>query len=163
MDPIYEVTGITKAFDGGPALLFEKIKGFPNTTIVSSLFATQERMASLFGVSDPKKLKFKYLEGMKNTMPHKEVDSAPCQEVVITKNIDVLNTIPVVKHIKTDPGRVIGGGNALIMDSDIGSCISFKRTHFRGKDWASMGLNPGSHMEHHISEQPLLLLPPCEW
>jgi UbiD family decarboxylase len=29
VDPIYEVASITKSFDGGPALLFNGIKGYP--------------------------------------------------------------------------------------------------------------------------------------
>ena len=28
VDPIYEIAGILKALDGGPALLFETIKGY---------------------------------------------------------------------------------------------------------------------------------------
>lgn len=152
VDPILEVSGITKALDNGPALLFENIKGYPNHRIVSGLFGRELRVAKIFGVADSMKLKLRGLEAVKNPIPPQEVDTGVSREVVITKDIDVLHTLPVTQHTQTDAGRVIGGGNVLIRGQDIGSCISFKRIHFRGKDWASLGFNPGSHFEHWVLE-----------
>jgi len=153
VDPMHEVSGITKAFDNGPALLFENVKGYPGQRILAHLFSRGERVAKIFDVADHRKLKFKGLEAIKNPMPPKVVDSGPCQEVVITDNIDVLKTMPVIKHTETDPGRILGGGQVYISAKDIGHCISFKRVHFRGKDWASMAFNPGGHFEYWVLER----------
>ncbi len=150
VDPVYEVSGITKALDGGPALLFENIKGYPNKRITSNIFSRRERIAKIFDVDDPKKLKFKYLEALRNGIPPKVVDNPPCQENVITRNIDVLNILPIIKHTEEDAGRILGGGNILLMGPDIGSHVSFNRTHFQGKDWASMAFNLGSHLEYNV-------------
>ena len=152
VDPVLEVSGITKALDNGPALLFRNVKGYPGHRILSHLFSRGERVAKLFGVADYRKLKFKGVEALKHPIPPRLVDSAPCQEVVITDNIDVLKTIPIIKHTETDPGRILGGGQIYINGKDIGHCISFKRTHFRGKDWASLAFNPGGHFEYWILE-----------
>lgn len=153
VDPIYEVAGIAKALDNSFALLFQNVKGYPNCRVLAGLFSRGERLAKIFGVSSPKELKFKGLEAIKNPIPPKMVDGGPCQEVVITQDIDVLKFIPIIQHTETDPGRILGGGNVLISGPDIGHCVSYKRTHFRGKDWASMAFSPGSHFEYWVLER----------
>jgi UbiD family decarboxylase len=107
VDPIYEISGILKAFEKGPILMFEKIKGYPNFLNIGNVFARRDPLADLFDVDDPKKLKFKFVEAMKNPLPPKIVKEAPCQEVVITKDIDVLGTLPVIKHTEFDAGRIM--------------------------------------------------------
>lgn len=150
VDPMLEVSGITKALDNGLALLFRNVKGYPNQRILTGLFSRGERVTKIFNVSDPRKLKFKGLEAIKNPIPPTVVDSGPCQEIVITDDIDVLKAMPITQHTETDAGRVLSGGIVLINGANIGNCISYKRTHFRGKDWASMAFYPGSHFEYWV-------------
>ncbi|MFC1817455.1 UbiD family decarboxylase domain-containing protein, partial [Thermodesulfobacteriota bacterium] len=81
-------------------------------------------------------------------MPPKIVDDAPCQEVVYTgKYIDVLSLLPVLKHTTRDGARVMGSGNVLICDkwASGGKEFSYKRMHFRGKDWGSITSSPATH------------------
>ena len=52
VDPLLEMTAITKAFDGSKALLANNIKDYPNARMYSNLYATPERTAKLLGVSD---------------------------------------------------------------------------------------------------------------
>ncbi|MDP2645074.1 MAG: UbiD family decarboxylase [Desulfobacterales bacterium] len=148
VDPIYEIAGIQKALEGGPALLFENIKGYPAVRDTGNVFSRRERLAMLFDVDDPKKIKFKCLDAMRNPIPPKVVDKAPCQEVVITKDIDVMATLPVIKHTERDAGRIIGGGNTLLSGKYFGNGthISFNRMHFRGKDWGTINTNLGHHL-----------------
>lgn len=165
VDPIYEIAGIEKAFEGGPALLFENIKGYPGVRNVGNVFATTDRIAKIFGVEDPKKMKFRCLEGIKNPIPPREVDDAPCQEVVITENIDVPATMPILKHTELDAGRILGGGNNFVSGKYFrgGTHISFNRTHFRGKDWASIMAGPPTHfgviafIDHRKERIPLTI------
>lgn len=147
VDPIYDISGIEKAFEGGPALLFENIKGYPNVRNVGNVFARMDRISKIFDVEDPKKLKFKCLEAIKNPIPPRVVSEAPCQEVVITDDIDVMSTMPVLKHTELDAGRIIGGGNNFIGGKYFrgGTHLSFNRIHFRGKDWASIMAGPPTH------------------
>ncbi len=153
VDPILEVAGFVKALDNSFAFLFQNVKGYPGQWILADIFSRAERVGKIFGVADCRKLKFKGLEAVKKPIPPKIVDSGPCQEVVITKDIDALSTLPVLKHTAADAGRILGGGVALISGPDIGYCISFKRTHFRGRDWASLAYHPGSHFEYWILER----------
>lgn len=165
VDPIYEIAGIQKALEGGPALLFETIKGYPGIRDLGNLFATRERAARLLGIGDFKKIKFKCLEALKKPIPPREVTEAPCQEVVVTENIDIFSLLPVLKHTPRDAGRIIGGGNALITGRYFrgGSHISFNRIHFRGKDWGPLDAGPPTHLgvaayvDHRKEKIPLTL------
>jgi len=153
VDPIFEIAALTKALDNGPALVFEKVKGYPEHRVVSNLLSRLERMAKLFDVPEPREVKFAFTRAIKEPVPPKMVDSGPCQEVVITKDIDVLGRLPVIQQTPKDAGRILSGGNVLISGEAIGHCVTYKRMHFRGDDWASMAFNPGSHFEHWVLER----------
>lgn len=153
VNPVLEVSGITKALDNGPALLFKNVKGYPGCRILANLFSRGDRLAKIFDAADIRGLRLRGIEAFKKPAPSKIVDGGACQEVVITRDIDVLKTLPIIKHTETDPGRILGGGIALITGPDIGSCISYKRIHFRGSDWASLAFNLGSHFEYWVLER----------
>ena len=148
VDPIYEIAGIQKALEKGPILLFEKIKGYPNFLDIGNFFGRREPLADLFDVEDTKKLKFKFVEALHNPVPPKIVKDAPCQEVVITKDIDVPNMLPIIKHTEFDAGRIMGCGNQLLCDiyRKGDTNVSFNRIHFRGKDWASLSTAQITHI-----------------
>ncbi len=148
VDPIYEIASIQKALDGGPAILFENIKGYPNFHNVGNLLSRRERIADLYDEDDPIQLKFRFRDALKKPLPPKIVSDAPCQEVVTTKDIDVLAMLPIIKHGKQDAGRILGGGIQLLMGPyfDSGTNVSFNRIHFRGKDWASISTAQITHI-----------------
>src|ERR1700730_7535938 len=55
VNPALELAGLAKQFDGGSAMLFNSVKGYPNARLTTNLFATEQRITRLFGVEDPKK------------------------------------------------------------------------------------------------------------
>lgn len=153
IDPIYEIAGVMKTCDNGPALMFENVKGYPGVRVAAGVYARKERVAKLFGLDDHKKLKFKYWQGMKKPLPPQEVKEAPCQQVVITKDIDLMGTMPVFKYTKQDGARVFGGGVICLTGEyfEGGSDISFKRMHFKGKDWSTMLTGGGTHIGESLT------------
>jgi UbiD family decarboxylase len=52
VDPHLQVAAIQKHLDGGAALLFDRVKGYPNARICNNVFASAERIARLFDVDD---------------------------------------------------------------------------------------------------------------
>lgn len=148
VDPIYEISGIQKSLDKGPILLFEKIKGYPNLMNMGNFFSRREPLADLYDVDDPKKLKLKFVDAIRDPLPPKIVTEAPCQEVVIKEGIDVMGTLPIVKHTELDAGRIMGCGIQLLTDVYVkgDSNVSFNRMHFRGKDWASLSTAQITHI-----------------
>lgn len=148
VDPIYEIAGIQKALDKGPILFFEKIKGYPNMANVGNFFSRREVLADLYDVDDPKKLKFKFVDAIRQPLPPKIVTEAPCQEVVIKDDIDVKALLPIIKHTDLDVGRIMGCGIQLLTDTYVkgDTNVSFNRIHFRGKDWASLSTAQITHI-----------------
>src|SRR3989441_10503077 len=114
VDPHLEVAAIQKHFDGGAALLFNKVKGYPNARVCNNIFASAERIARLLDVDDPRKLKHKVVEALRDPLPPVEVKDGPCQEVVLTKHFVVWDIVPMISHSDSDPGRTLGAGTTVV-------------------------------------------------
>jgi len=125
VDPILEISEITQRVfqKGGPALLFEKVKGSP-FPVLTNLFGSWERVEFLFGKSIrelesfigellntefPTTLKggLSLLPKLKNfkAMIPKRVSSPLCQEVVL--ETPDLGDLPILKTWPGDAGRFI--------------------------------------------------------
>ena len=149
VDPIYEVSGLIKALEGGPTIYCTNIKGFPGHRVLTNTFATRDRIAAMFGAEDATKVKHKCLDAIQNQIPYEIVDNGPCQENVITENVDVKATIPIIKHTEQDAGRLLGA-ITFVSEGIKGTHVSYNRSNFRGKDYSSLSLNLGTHFEHHL-------------
>jgi len=166
VDPIYETAGIQVALEEGPAILFDNVKGYPGMRSLGNIFSRRDRIAKLFGVDDWKQLKWKCLEAIRKPLPPRVVEKGPCQDVVMTgKDIDILSFLPVLQHTTRDGARVMGSGNVLICDKWArgGKEFSYKRMHFRGKDWGSITSSPATHteaivfMDHRQEDIPMTI------
>jgi 4-hydroxy-3-polyprenylbenzoate decarboxylase len=114
---------------GGPALLFENVKGHPGHKVFINQFGSQRRMAMALGVEKVDQIAERitgllnikapgggFLDKLKmlpqlgelaNVFP-KTVDAkhAPCKEVILKDNFD-LNAFPILKCWPHDGGRFI--------------------------------------------------------
>ncbi len=154
VNPDLELAAIQKHLDGGLPILFENVKGYPHGRLFTNLFASEERVARLFDVADPKKFKFKCVEALHKSIPPRVVTKAPCQEVVVDKNVDVWPVVPMISHTRKDPGRTLGGGNTLVTGKYFwgGTHISYNRMNFRGPNYSSFQISPGSHTDMIATE-----------
>lgn len=98
VDPIYEISGIQKALENGPAILFNKIKGYPHARDIGNIFSRKDRPPKMFGFNDVRELRMACREALVHPLAPKVVKDAPCQEVVITKDIDVMSYLPITKY-----------------------------------------------------------------
>jgi len=144
IDPVYQMASVAKSFDGGPALLFENIKGYPNWRSVTNILGRKERIAKMFGVS-PDALPQRILDAVKSPLGHERVNNAPCQENVITDDINVAEALPVMKQTRLDVGPVISGGIVMVQYPPelAGGNESFNLSFHRlyaglGKDWVTL-------------------------
>lgn len=153
VDPKLEVAAIQKRLDGGPAMLFNKVKGYPNARIAANVLGSDKVLARIFNYDNRKSFKFKIHESILQPIPPKIVEKAPCQEVVIEKNIDVWPVIPMIQHTPTDPGRTLGAGKTVASPKQFwgGWHISYNRMNFREdlgwKDHSTFQISPGSHTD----------------
>ncbi len=127
VDPILEVTEITDRVSkkGGPALLFEKVKG-SLMPIAINLFGSYKRMSWALGVDDFNSINKRFSLLLKSdfdlnirqkldalydlyklsTAKPKEVKKAPCQEIVKDKDFSLFD-YPVLKCWPEDGGRFV--------------------------------------------------------
>ncbi len=127
VDPVLEVTEITDRISkkGGPALLFEKVKG-SQYPIAVNLFGSYQRMAWALGLDDFNDIGEKFSSllkadpGMKlrqkiealfdlyklGASKPKEVKKAPCQETVKDGDFSLFD-YPILKTWPDDGGRFI--------------------------------------------------------
>lgn len=129
VDPVLEITEITDRISkkGGPALLFERVKGSPYPVLINA-FGSFERMSLALGVQQldeigariSKMLELQDLTGslldkmkflprlaeMGSWVP-KMVRKAPCQEVILRDEDATLNIFPILKCWPGDGGRYI--------------------------------------------------------
>ena len=151
VDPVIEMTAITKAFDGSKALVAENIKNYPNARMYSNLYATPERTARLFGVGEYKDIKHKILDAYCNPIAANHVESAeaPVQETAIpASDIErVTDILPIIMHTNEDGARIFGSGCHLIGPPWVpggGNTISMYRMAFRdNQQYASINMVPG--------------------
>lgn len=127
VDPVLEVTEITDRISkkGGPALLFEKVKG-SQIPVAMNLFGSYQRMAWALGLEDFNEIGQKFssllktdpnmkfmqkiealfdLYKLSTSMP-KEVKKAPCQEIVKDRDFSLFD-YPILKTWPDDGGRFI--------------------------------------------------------
>lgn len=95
---------------GGPALLFEKVKGY-SIPALSSVCTSTSRLALIMGM--PKntslvELKREWVKRTMNKIPPKYVKSAPCKENVLRGDQINLLKFPVPKVFPRDGGRFFG-------------------------------------------------------
>ena len=130
VDSELEISEITDRTikNGGPALLFENVKGF-EIPVITNIFGTHKRTAWALGVSDSSELtdKVRNILGMVQTPPKsmieklktlkdivgvaktqpKTIKKAPCQEIInIGDDID-LQSLPHIKCWPMDGGKYI--------------------------------------------------------
>src|SRR5438552_13195498 len=128
VDPDLEITEIADrtVAAGGPALLFENVKGSRHPLLINQ-FGTEKRMCLAFGVEHlddvaaklesllemqpPQGLVDKVkslgkLKSIADSMP-KDVSKAPCQEIVLTGDDVDLDALPIMRCWPGDPAPFI--------------------------------------------------------
>lgn len=141
VDPILEVTEITDRVTkaGGPALLFEKVKGSQMPVLINT-FGTEKRMAASLGVSSLDELAVRVAGFLEPKIPAsilesvqmlpmlqtlralkpKTVKSGPCQEVVKTDKFSLFD-LPALQCWPKDGGRYITLPAVISKDPETGT------------------------------------------
>lgn len=102
VSPRFEVSSIMKAFDGGPILFFEEIKGHA-TKVVANVSGTRERICSALNVN-PEELYRRLTDAWQSTISPKIVKNGPVKEVAEKAR---LSEMPILTHFEKDAGPYI--------------------------------------------------------
>ncbi|MBI4481283.1 MAG: UbiD family decarboxylase [Acidobacteria bacterium] len=153
VDPRYEVAaGIRKTSDvSGPALLFEKIKGFPDWKIAGGMFATRRLVALALEVEE-KDLLQRYLTLEDKRLPPVVVKDSPAKEVIWKGGEVDLYRLPLVTHAEKDAGPYITIGIQVGKDPRNGvRNVSIHRMLLLGKNRLSLWAPPDHHLGRMIA------------
>ena len=166
VNPDLEITGVQKHLDGGPVVLFNNVKGKPNARVITNLLADMNVVDKLFGYESPQDRTKKIAYAMTHPLAPAEVSQshAPCQEEVITDDLDVNKYITAIRHTALESELTIGSGISCVIGKYFsgGSHIGYNRMNFRWGNVGTFQASPGSHMwqvitEHYHDEEPVPL------
>jgi 4-hydroxy-3-polyprenylbenzoate decarboxylase len=157
VDAIAELAGVYKLVGagtpvapptrvGGPAMLFENVKGY-GMPVVTGVLASRARTAMLLG-STMERLPFDLLEALNHPCVPVMTEHAPCQEVVIKPPFDVGRLIPAPTNTLRDAGPYFNMGLLRAEDPETGaSDVTIHRLCVQGPDRLSIYFVPGRHID----------------
>src|SRR5574340_1596170 len=95
-----QLTGIQKHFDGSYPILFNNVKGYPHVRAITNLFANMDIVDRMFGWEDRTARTKKLAHALTHPVPNEVIpqDQAPCQQEVITNDLDVNKYIMAIRH-----------------------------------------------------------------
>jgi 4-hydroxy-3-polyprenylbenzoate decarboxylase len=135
----------------GPALLFEKVRGYEDMRIVTGVLASRERTALLLGTT-MERLPFELLRAVEHPVPATMAEgSAPCQEVVHRPPLDLMRLLPVPTSTTQDAGPYLSLALLRAEDPETGQAdVTIHRMCVLGPDRLSVYFVPGRHIEQFL-------------
>ena len=145
-DPHLEIAAVARATDGGPVTMFNNVVGHPDRKIITNIFGNRNRIARLCNV-EPQALPRYLADAALNPIGSTEVGDAPCQQNVVTGDVDIYKSIPLTQQTSDDAGDVITGGVALVRDPDTGAFNgSYHRMRVLGPNRTCITIQAGRHL-----------------
>ena len=143
---VYELAAIAKRLDGTKATFFPHPGGHSGS-VVSGLVSDRRWMAEALGVRESELVRH-FQKAAANPLPWREVSQGPAQEVVHSKEIDLLKLMPIPTHNEHDSGPYIGAGLTIARDPETGvQNVAIHRCQISGSDRIGILLLP-RHTDH---------------
>lgn len=145
LDPEYEISAVLSEMGRkeAPALLFEKVKGYP-VPVVGNLLGTRRRLALALG-TDPENLFKEVLSRLEKRIPPVLTSDVSRREVIAKKGkINLSKLLPILTHYEKDSGPYITSGITSARDPRDGTIgRGLHRMEVRGTDRLGISLlNP---------------------
>ena len=159
VDPRLELAGVYRLVGAGtpampptrigPAMLFERIRGYSDARILVGLLASRERTARLLHTTI-ERLPFRLLEALESPIGAVIAEGpAPCQEVVHRPPLDLMRLLPIPTNTAKDAGPYLTLGLLRAEDPETGqSDVTIHRMCVLGPDRLSVYFVPGRHFDH---------------
>ena len=169
VDPKDELSGVYRRVGAGgtvrrptrlgPALTFNRVKGYPGARVHIGLLASRERVGLVLG-RDPRTLGFALKDAAKAPIAPVEVgpnEAVPCQEVVYRADdpdFDLRRILPVPTNTPDDGGPFITLGLCYARSPKTGEHdVTIHRMCVEGRDELSIYFVPGArHIGHFFEE-----------
>lgn len=162
VDPMAELSGVYRYVGAhgtvqrptrvGPAMMFNKVKGYDDVRVVIGVLSSRKRVARLFGTSE-EKLAFMLKDAVSTPIAPIVIprENAPCQEVVhlaTDPGFDILKILPAPTNTPEDAGPYFTLGMCYAADPETGEHdVTIHRLCVQSKDEISMYFVPGRHLD----------------
>ena len=150
VNPDLEITGIQKTLDGSLPILFNNVKGYPHARAITNLFANTPVMNQMFGWENDADRTRRLAYALTHPLKPVEIpqSEAPCQEEVMTDDLDVNKYITAIRHTHLESELTIGSGNSVVVGDYFhgGTHIGYNRMNFRWGNVGTFQAAPGGHM-----------------
>lgn len=130
-----------------PALLFDRVAGFPGWRVCGNLIANRRRLALAFETTE-EALAETYLQRKQRGTPPVTGIRAPVKEVVLTQGDDLLGALPILTHHEKDAAPFITTGVVLCREPGTGR---------RGMGIHRMQVHGGRRLGVFLANPPLSL------
>ncbi len=134
----------------GPAMMFNRIKGYPGSRVVIGMLADRKRVALMLGTTVDR-LGFRLRDALDQPIPPVMVATAPCQEIVHRATdigFDIRKLIPAPTNTPEDAGPFITMGLCYGKDPETGQeDVTIHRLCVQSADEISMMFVPGRHLD----------------
>ena len=150
VDPQFEIGAICRKMElmGGPAILFEKVKGY-DMPLVANILGSRNRVALALETTDIKSAIAKVEDVIYNQkyISPVMVENAPCQEVVLTGDDVDITKLPVPIWNEKDGGRYFTAAYQIAKEPDSGvPNLSLHRMQIKGPRKTGILAHPPVHL-----------------
>lgn len=135
-----------KAEKMGKAVIFERVKGYPDFRVVYNVLGSR-RMVALALKTTETVIAKEFARRSERQISPKIVKSGPVKEVVKTGEDADATKLPIVTHCEKDAGPYITGGIVIAKDPETGfRNVSFNRLQLKGKNKLGIRMMPPQHL-----------------
>ena len=150
VSPEYEITAVAYLLEAkAPLLIFKKIKGYEDFSIVSNVFSTKNKIYSYFGYDNEEDFYTFWvsLNSRNLEITVKNIE-APVKEKVYTYSNVNLSSLPVPYHYPQDGGKYITSGIVVAKDPENSKKInlSFARIQVVSKNEVALSMHSRGHL-----------------
>jgi UbiD family decarboxylase len=151
VDPRFEIAAILGLRDGGPAQLFEAVRGH-RMPVVGNVFVARARFAQALGI-DREALSAFCLTALCNPVAPRMVGHAPVQEVIHRPPLDLGALLPVPHWFEREAAPYITAGVIVAKDPETGRRnVSIARLRLEGGPRLMAGIARNHHL-HILAEK----------
>ncbi len=143
----YEIAGVLKQLEPTP-VWFENVRE-SHFRVIGNLFCTKAAFADYFNIL-PQEIIPKLAEAIDRRSPPQAVQSAPCQEVVISE--PDLDRLPILRHCQGDGGNYTTSGVMVAGHPGYGQNLDFHRAMQFSKTSMAVRVVKGRHFDAFLQE-----------
>ena len=145
VDVRYELSAVTKRYDGEKTILFKNVRGY-SIPVLTNLFCKRDRFSDVLQV--PTELVVETIvERAKKPIETELVDSGPVKDRVYRGGFDLQDMLPIPTHHEKDAGPYITSGVIIAKDPDTGvRNASYARMQVKGPRKLGIMINRWRHL-----------------